>query len=62
MINYIHIGMMVIYVLVITANIKGFMRCNYGKIYANTRMLMQKIYGLVWRWRIRLTIKLGEEM
>jgi len=31
------------YVIVKVANIKDFMRCNYGEIYDNTRMFMQKI-------------------
>ena len=40
--NYMHIGMMAIYVLVITANIKDFMRCNYGIFTDKTRMFVQK--------------------
>lgn len=59
--NYIHIGMMVIYVLVITANIKDFMRCNYGKIYANTRMLMQKIIWSCLEMANKINNKLGEK-
>ena len=53
--------MMAIYVLVITANIKDFMRYNYGKIYANTRMLMQKIIWFCLEMENKINNKFGEK-
>ena len=41
-IKFMHIGMMVIFVLVIIANIKDFMRCNYGIFTYKIRMFVQK--------------------
>ena len=61
MINYIHIGMMAIFVLVITANIKDFMRCNYGEICDNIRMFMQKIIWSCLEMENKINNKLGEK-
>jgi len=51
----------VIFVLVITANIKDFMRCNYGEIYDNTRMFMQKIIWSCLEMENKINNKLGEK-
>ncbi len=53
--------MMVIYVLVEVANIKDFMRCINGKIYANTRMFMQKAIWFCMAVANKINNKLGEK-
>tara|TARA_Y100001937_G_scaffold125753_1_gene193275 strand:+ start:722 stop:1000 length:279 start_codon:yes stop_codon:yes gene_type:complete len=55
------IGMMGICVLVEVVNIKYFMRCNYGKIYAITRMLMQKIVWFCMAIKNKINNKFGEK-